>query len=153
MGVEIREATSEDFEELEKLGREMHEESSYSSLAFSPERLRQVFSLYLRDPNKIVLLGVVNGETCGLYAGYLTPYYFSNDLVANDIAWFVTKKRRGSSLGLRLLSAFESWALDRGASEVRIGYSTDINPSAFDSLMRKRGYSRVGGNYRLENSP
>lgn len=131
----------------------MHEESSYSRLEFSEDRLREIFDLYLRDPNRVVFLGLMNGEACGLYAGYLAPYYFSRELVANDIAWFVVKERRGSRLGLRLLGAFEQWAKERGASEVRIGYSTDINPSAFDSLMLKRGYSRVGGNYRLENSP
>ena len=63
----------------------------------------------------------------------------------------LVKERRGSRVGLRLLDCFEHWAKERGASEVRIGYSTDINPGAFDSLMHKRGYSRVGANYRLEN--
>jgi len=128
----------------------MHAESSYSRLEFNEDRLRHIFDIYTKDSTRALILGRVNGEACGLYAGYITPYYFSNELVANDIAWFVVKERRGSSLGLRLLSAFESWAKDQGASEIRVGYSTDINPAAFDSLMIKRGYSRVGGNYRLE---
>jgi GNAT superfamily N-acetyltransferase len=131
----------------------MHAESSYSRLEFSEDRLREIFNQYTKKEDRILLVGLVNGEMCGLYAGYLAPYYFSRELVANDIAWFVVKERRGSRLGLRLLGAFEQWAKDNGASEVRVGYSTDINPSAFDSLMLKRGYSRVGGNYRLENSP
>jgi GNAT superfamily N-acetyltransferase len=143
-------ATEADFEDVARLGRLMHEESSYSKLEFNEDRLRHIFNIYTTDPTRALILGRVNGEACGLYAGYITPYYFSNELVANDIAWFVVKERRGSSLGLRLLTAFENWAKDQGVSEIRVGYSTDINPTAFDSLMIKRGYSRVGGNYRLE---
>jgi GNAT superfamily N-acetyltransferase len=80
----------------------------------------------------------------------VSKYYFSNDTVANDIAWFVTKGMRGTRVGLRLLDKFEEWALSKGVKEVRIGYSTDINPKAFNSLMEKRGYQVVGANYRLE---
>ena len=129
----------------------MHAESSYSALEFSESRLREIFDEYLSSPNKMVFIAIRDGEPLGLYAGYLSKYYFSDELVANDIAWFVVKERRGSRVGLRLLDCFEHWAKERGASEVRIGYSTDINPDAFDSLMHKRGYSRVGANYRLEN--
>jgi len=152
MSIEMVWASEEDFDDVVRLGRLMHAESSYSALEFSEDRLRQIFDLYTSDDNRALILGRINGETCGLYAGYITPYYFSKELVANDIAWFVVKERRGSTLGLRLLTMFENWAKSRGVSEVRIGYSTDINPSAFDSLMIKRGYSRVGGNYRLERS-
>ena len=150
MATELSWATEADFEDVSRLGRLMHAESSYSQLAFSEDRLRQIFEVYTKDARRALILGRVNGEACGLYAGYITPYYFSNELVANDIAWFVVKERRGTSLGLRLLTAFEKWSKDQGASEIRVGYSTDINPTAFDSLMLKRGYSRVGGNYRLE---
>ena len=150
LATELAWATEADFEDVARLGRLMHAESSYAQLAFSEDRLRQIFDVYTKDARRALILGRVNGEACGLYAGYITPYYFSNELVANDIAWFVVKERRGTSLGLRLLTAFENWAKDQGASEIRVGYSTDINPTAFDSLMLKRGYSRVGGNYRLE---
>jgi GNAT superfamily N-acetyltransferase len=129
----------------------MHAESSYSALEFSESRLREIFDEYLSSSDKIVFIAIRDGEPLGLYAGYVSRYYFSDELVANDIAWFVVKERRGSRVGLRLLDCFEHWAKERGASEVRIGYSTDINPDAFDSLMHKRGYSRVGANYRLEN--
>jgi GNAT superfamily N-acetyltransferase len=149
--IEYREICPSDFDLLCALGRQMHAESSYSALEFSESRLREIFEEYLSSPNKMVFVAVRDGELLGLYAGYVSKYYFSDELVANDIAWFVVKERRGSRIGLRLLDCFEHWALERGASEVRIGYSTNINPTAFDSLMHKRGYSRVGANYRLEN--
>ena len=149
--IDYREIRLDDFPALSFLGSLMHKESSYSHLKFSNRRLLDTFNSYLEDSDRTVFIAMRDEEPLGLYAGYLAKYYFSDELVANDIAWFVVKEKRGSSIGLRLLSCFENWAKDRGASEVRIGYSTDINPDSFDSLMRKRGYSRVGANYRLEN--
>ena len=135
---------------LASLGQEMHAESSYSKLEFDPKRVFETFDWYLNDDNRTAIVAWKGDTPVGLYAGYVSKYYFSNDTVANDIAWFVTKGMRGTRVGLRLLDKFEEWALSKGVKEVRIGYSTDINPKAFNSLMDKRGYQVVGANYRLE---
>ena len=54
-------------------------------------------------------------------------------------------------IGVRLLDSFENWAKAKGVEELRIGISTGVNMDSFDRLMKKRGYSMVGTNYRLEN--
>ena len=148
---EYWEAGSDDFDLVFQLGLLMHAESSYSKLKFSKNKLLDIFEMYLQDDNKVVFIAVDGDKPLGLYAGYISEYYFSEELVANDIAWFVVREKRGTRIGLRLLDCFEHWAKERGSSEIRIGYSTDINPAAFDSLMKKRGYSMVGANYRLES--
>lgn len=135
---------------LALLGQEMHAESSYSKLEFDRKRVFETFDWYLNDDDKTAIIAWKGDTPVGLYAGYVCKYYFSNDTVANDIAWFVTKGMRGTRVGLRLLDKFEEWALSKGVKEVRIKYTTDINPKAFDSLMGKRGYENVGANYRLE---
>jgi len=142
--------TIEDAAALISLGREMHEESSYSDLKFSPKRVLETFNWYLNDEDKTAIIARKGETPVGLYAGYTAPYYFSQEKVANDVAWFVTKPLRGTRVGLRLLDMFEEWALGKGVSEVRLGFTTDINPEAFDRLMQKRGYDPLGRNYRLE---
>ena len=151
MTVEYREATAAvgDFEHIFALGKLMHEESCYSHLEFSPKRLFEIMDMYMRDPDKVIFLALRDGKALGLYAGFVSKYFFSEELVANDVAWFVLRDKRGSRIGLRLLDKFEKWAEGRGVSEVRLGFSTDINGDGFDSLMKKRGYNRVGFNYRL----
>ena len=124
--------TKDDGPALCELGALMHEESSYSELEFNPSRVIETFNAYLDNDTRACFIASEDGKPVGLYAGYMNKYYFSDEYVANDIAWFV------------------DWAKERGASEVRIGYSTDINPKAFNSLMQKRGYNLVGANYRLE---
>ena len=128
----------------------MHAEGSYADLEFSSKRVLETFDWYLEDDDKTAIIARKGETPVGLYAGYIAKYYFSEETVANDIAWCVTKPLRGTRVGLRLLDMFEEWALGKGVSEVRLGFTTDINPEAFDRLMKKRGYDPLGRNYRLE---
>jgi RimJ/RimL family protein N-acetyltransferase len=148
---EYREITGEDFDALRDLGRMMHEEGSYSHLEFSDRRLFETFERYMNDPDRIGIIAMKGDKPCGMIGGYVSKYYFSDELVAGDIAWFVVPEYRGSRVGLHLLDAFENWAKAKKVSELRIGISTGVNMEAFDRLMKKRGYSMVGANYRLEN--
>ncbi len=148
---EYREITNKDFPALCDLGQMMHEEGSYSHLKFSKARLLETFKRYMNDPDRIGIVAMQGDKPCGMIGGYVSKYYFSDELVAGDIAWFVVPEYRGSRVGLHLLDAFEDWAKSKGVSELRIGISTGVNMEAFDRLMKKRGYSMVGANYRLEN--
>ena len=148
---EYREITNEDFPALCDLGQMMHEEGSYSHLKFSKPRLLETFKRYMDDPDRIGIIAMQGDKPCGMIGGYVSKYYFSDQIVASDIAWFVLPEFRGTMIGVRLLDAFEDWAKSKGVSELRIGISTGVNMEAFDRLMKKRGYSMVGANYRLEN--
>jgi len=150
---EVRELVEGDFDEVIRLGRAMHAESSFASIPFSDERGRALLRDYLRGGTRSWFVVCVDGVICGFFAGYVSPYFFSDERVAHEILWFVTPEHRKSGVGLMLLDAFETWAKSMGVSEIRIGYSTDVDSPAFERLMLKRGYSRMGGNYRLENSP
>jgi hypothetical protein len=150
---EYRRATKEDFDHLLKLAKLMHEESSYSHLKFSEERLKFCVNNHLEDLNSIIFLAFEDGEPIGVYVGFVSKYFFSDDLVANDIAWYVLPEKRGTqndTPALKLLDMFELWAKDRGVSEVRLGFTTDINGEKFDSLMKYLGYDQVGYTYRLK---
>ena len=91
-----------------------------------------------------------DSEPVGLYAGFVSKYFFSDELVANDVAWYVIPEKRGSQIALRLLDMFQLWAKDRGVSETRLGFTTDIKGEKFNSLMKKLGYDQVGYTYRLK---
>lgn len=149
--MEYREITNEDFPALCDLGQMMHKEGSFSHLKFSKPRLLETFKCYMSDPDRIGIIAMQGEKPCGMIGGYVSKYYFSEELVANDIAWFVVPELRGTQVGLRLLDAFEEWAKSKKVSELRIGISTGVNMEAFDRLMKKRGYSMVGANYRLES--
>ena len=80
--------------------------------------------------------------------GYLSSYYFGNDLLANDILWYVKKERRGSMTGPRLLKAFRTWAKERGAREVCMGVSTAVDVDRTHKLLSRMGFEHVGGIFK-----
>tara|TARA_Y100000361_G_C10929116_1_gene222910 strand:- start:59 stop:514 length:456 start_codon:yes stop_codon:yes gene_type:complete len=147
---EYRKATRDDFKHIVKLGKLMHEESSYSHLEFSEDRLLFTVERNLEDLNSILYIAMEDSEPVGLYAGFVSKYFFSDELVANDVAWYVIPEKRGSQIALRLLDMFQLWAKDRGVSETRLGFTTDIKGEKFNSLMKKLGYDQVGYTYRLK---
>lgn len=153
MTTEIRKVEPQDFKTLVRLGREMHAESSFSGVPFSDDKAYTTLGRYVCGDDRVWYVACVDGEICGFFAGYVSPFFFSHEYVAHEILWYVVQEHRKTGLGLQLLAAFERWAKEKEVFEIRIGYSTDVDSPAFERLMQKRGYSRVGGNYRLENSP
>ena len=152
---EYRKATRKDFDHLLKLAKLMHEESSYCHLKFSEDRFLHTVEKNLEDLNSCIYLALEDDNPIGVYAGFVSKYFFSDELVANDIAWYVIPEERGKgndSPSLKLLDMFELWAKDRGVSEVRVGITTDINIEKFDGLMNHLGYDRVGYTYRLKGA-
>ena len=147
---EYRQATRDDFKHIVKLGKLMHEESSYSHLKFSEDRLLFTVERNLEDLNSILYIAMEDNEPIGLYAGFVSKYFFSDELVANDVAWYVIPEKRGSQVALKLLDMFELWTKNRGVSETRLGFTTDIKGKKFNNLMKKLGYDQVGYTYRLK---
>jgi len=132
-----------------ELGAEMHEESAFSRLDYDKEKCFDLGIRYLSNPEKYFSYCAYEGdELVGMFMGYLSPYYFGNDLLANDILWYVKKERRGSMMGLRLLKAFRVWAKERGASEVCIGVSTAVDVDRTHELLSRMGFKHVGGTFK-----
>jgi RimJ/RimL family protein N-acetyltransferase len=140
----------EDIEDMVDMGVQMHAESAFSGLDFDREKCRSLGQYYVDNPDThFGVVAVLDGRVIGMLAGYVTPYYFGNDLIASDILWFVAPKHRGSRAGILLLQAFIKWSADRGASEVCIGISTAVAHEKTGRVLERFGFKHVGGNYKL----
>jgi GNAT superfamily N-acetyltransferase len=62
---------------------------------------------------------------------------------ACELAVYVTPEHRGRT-GMRLIKAFEAWAWDRGADEITLGISTEVDPERTAALYARLGYRRSG---------
>ena len=87
-----------------------------------------------------------NGSTVilggrGFIGGTIAPAYFNHDWkMAVELFWWA------EGGGLELLRAFESWAMENGANEVRMTSLADL-PRADDLLCRK-GYKPTEISYQ-----
>ena len=138
-----------DIDPMIELGAQMHAESAYRDLNYSREKCEALCIKYILNPKWFFGYCAYEGdELIGMIMGHLVPYYFGNDLLANDILWYVRKDRRGSMVGIRLLNAFRDWAKERGASEICIGVSTALDLDRTHKLLSRMGFTHVGGTFK-----
>jgi GNAT superfamily N-acetyltransferase len=150
----IRPPRYEDIEQLLDMGERMHHEGAYAFLPFDREKVRRMIVSYIHQPEtQCGLVAEENGVVFGMFAGYLTDYFFCDEKVACDLILFVDQERRGSSAAVRLVNAFRDWAAERGAMEICLGVSTNVNRETTGRFYEKLGLLQIGGLYkqRLEH--
>ena len=131
-----------------ELAREMHAESaSHFDMPFDPDKLQSQFDLAMTMPDTAYLrLALMDETVVGGFFGALGGSFFTEEMSARDLAWFITKNRRGSVAALLLVADFEQWALDRGIRKFFLGQSTGANVEATARLYEHLGYRIVGVN-------
>lgn len=139
----IRKAATKDISEIVKLGRAMHEESTYSKFIFSEKQLELLINIWLEEPEKyFFVVDEKDGEIRGGFAGFITPYFYGNgsDKIANDFFLYVKPEYRGTSIAIKLIKEYEEWANNLGAKRICLAHSCEINPDKLDNLYTKMGF-------------
>ena len=144
MALKIRQGDVDDIVALVELGREMHAEApTFNKMDYDPKKLIQL-GIGLSEQGGMFLAEKDDNEIIGMFLGVVMPYYFGNNLMANDLCFFVKKEHRGSTAAPRLIKAFEKWAWANGATALRFGISTGVEAKRTLKLYEKLGYSPDG---------
>jgi len=134
-----------------RLGAQMHAEGAYSTVEFDVAVTAHcVFEMVIKSPDGFGLIAYAGETPVAMLAGGISTYFFSRKRKAFDHVWFVIPEHRGKRTAVLLLRRFLEWARERGASEVFMGITTDIEPEKTGRLFEKLGFRPVGGNYRLD---
>lgn len=138
----IRDATADDLDALVALGQAMHDESRFSVLEYSPQKVRALLSSLIGSQYmKVVERG---GSVVGGFAGVVLPHWSSQDLVGYDLGLFMSRDNRGGGTAAYLLNGFRKWALSRGAKMVTIGISTGVEVEKTRELYDRLQFRTVG---------
>ena len=89
-----------------------------------------------------------NGEIVGGLGAVTFPDPNDGAVVANEMFWFVAKSDRGH--GMKLLTAFENWAKQRGAKRAMMVHLENLFPDALRRIYTARGYRPVETHYLKE---
>lgn len=117
------------------MGRKFHEASG-QPCPFDPDGLAEFVSGMIDSPQAAIFL-----TEAGMIGGVLAPAYCSPGWsMAVELFWWSEDRQ-----GLRLLRAFEEWAHESGAQEVRMTTLHSL-PSAARILSR-RGYGATEISY------
>ena len=144
----IRLATADDLADIARLGRIMHEESTFAPMDYDVDRVKETLGEMIDKKQFVVVAEDDNGDIVGGMAGMVTQSWFGNDSIANDLALFIAPTRRGGLLAARLIDAFVLWARMAGAKQIRPGVIT--GSAVAEGLYARFGFSRCGSTFVME---
>lgn len=149
--MKVRLAQAQDLDVMMALSAQMHQESRFRIYPLNPKKLSASLVKLVANPQVacILLAERSQGDVAGMLAGYVIDYFFSDALVAQDKYFYVRPDCRGSSAALKLLIAFRRWAENRGAAELCINMSVDIEAKRFDRFMTHMSFKSCGSNFVL----
>ncbi len=130
------------------LGTIAHAESAHRHMTLDVDYGLSNVRRFISDPQCAFWLAWSGNTPIGVFGGKVRPLFFSRDLIAEDILWYVLPEYRGSKVGWELLTMYERWSADQGTVDTRVGMTSMINADVFNGIMEKRGYKCIGANYR-----
>jgi len=144
----IRLATEQDIPVLvsEDIGGGFYKKSQYNGIiSYEPEMFAAYFRIIMSCPDSIVLVSEREGDIEGFMMGSLIMLPFSSTRVAAETFLYV--KKPSGLAPVTMITRFEQWAKDKGASAKLLGVSTGLNLEKTNALLGHLGYHHVGGNY------
>lgn len=139
----IRKATPDDLDSLEKLAIQFIKESEYQ-FSYSRKKSREFIWSFLVDKDKVVYVITDLFDTpVGMVAGMLVTPYFSDDLFAQEIVWYIEPDHRGGSNSIRLLKLYEEWAKTNKAKYVQVSNIETLKGSSVSELYKRLGYEKT----------
>lgn len=145
--MKIREALLDDCQAALKVAREFHHESNFKDVPFSDKKVFSLFEWVIDSPNHMFLIFEEKGEIIGGFIAYLDYFYFSDAVVASDLALFVLKEKRGRVPMKKVLDIYRKWAVGRGALRINIAPSTGISTDRVSRLFELLGFEQTGANF------
>lgn len=128
----MRKATAADIPRLIEMGRKFHAQSQLP-FGFDPVAVENLLTA-------LAINGAVIVSDHGAIGGVLNPAYCDPRwIMAVELFWWAEKD------GLSLLRAFEEWAAEMGANEVRMTSLASL-PRA-DAILRRKGYAATEISY------
>lgn len=144
----IRAATIDDLDALVAMGERFFAASPYAGvLPLDVRSMRQVFIAIIEGETPSPSIALVvdrGGELVGMLVGMVAPVWFDPTLrVGAELGWWIDPQERGGPAAVRLLRAFEAWALEAGVDGVVMSELTPLGevPHASPAALFERcGY-------------
>lgn len=134
---------------LVELGGRQHAEGAYNVHPYSQERAK---AFLLRTINEeqghhVSIMAEKDSELIGGLVGYMARVFYSEDIAASALAFFVVPEWRNSLAAVKLLHGFKRWAKAGNADAVSVHVTSGVKMKETDRLLKRLGFEMVGGNY------
>lgn len=141
-----------DIEGLVELGRQMAAESPrWNRLAYSAERVRTTITNLLATSDGLVLVARRDGLLVGGILAIASPNWMSDEVIAQELAFFILPQYRGSFTATRLICAMAAWSKAKGARWIEAGVSTGVHTERTAALYERLGFRHYMVGLELEH--
>jgi len=142
----IREWDKKDLETILDLGTLMWKEGAYSYLDFDRQKAKATLNYLMENP--FIGMGWVaekDGKIVGGMVVHLTKFFFSDQMICNDLALYIDPKERTSlRVPIRLIKKAEEWAKLKGAKEFCPASSVQLKSESVAKLYEFLKFDKVG---------
>ena len=133
---------------IDTMLRAMAQESPiYRATPIDDRKLADYIAKVIRSSEHAVLLHESAAGIDGIYIGMLVQQFFTFEITAMDVLFYVRPERRGSRAAVRLFRAFKAWAKSSDARAIQVGTMTGIDPARTAKFYRGMGLNEIGGVY------
>ena len=144
----IRKLELDDYHQCLEIGKSFQENSLFFVAGWDIDKYNDLIIQGANTSSSDVFACVADleGKVIGIFFGYVTEYFFSKKILAQDlIVLFLPDYRSYAYEGLKvMLDRFESWAKYKNAVEICIGSSTNQVSENYKKFLESNGYSEVG---------
>lgn len=125
----VREAVGEDLPAIVSMGKKFLASGPYKDQISSPDNAMSLALAVLKNVNGHIFVaddgtGPKTGPK-GVFAFIVFPHYFSGELTAAELIWYVEPEYRQGGVALKLLAAAEKYAKDLGAVRMQLTAPTE----------------------------
>ncbi len=147
----IRQATLLDLLTLAPLAdRYAVEAQGHQRFTFDLETALKNAALTIVDEDGCLLVVYDGLKAVGFLWGSARALPWSKEKLAFDTILYVVPEKRKTSVGYKLMRAWEQWAKQQHAVEVQISIASGIHEGQSIAFFEKLGYSYIGQQFRKE---
>ena len=138
-----------------KLARAAHEESRFSYIPFSPQKVARLAKNAIADDSRQgVFIAEIDNTPVGFAYCTLGEYHIGADaLLATihniNVSRDVRHRLCGGRAALGLFNGAKSWARARGAVELLLHVTSGVSLRRTHHLAKRLGYTTIGGSYSI----
>lgn len=141
----VRHGTAADWPLLVAMGRDLREESPrFSPMDYDDNKVLDLLAGLSAGPNGLVLVAEGASGPIGMLLGFVSEHFFGRSITASELVVYIAPHARGGSAAVKLVRAFEAWAVERGASEIIMGVSTEVHADRTADFYQRLGFERSG---------
>jgi hypothetical protein len=152
-------AEQSDIAQIIPLARAAHDESRFSYIPFSEDKVQKIVLTALEDRSRHGMMLAVKGQVligmayCSVGELHIGTGVLLTTIHNINVQRSIRSSLSGGRAALGLFKGIETWSQARGAQEVLFHVTSGVDLARAHKLVKRVGYEFIGGSYAKTLNP